>query len=78
MVFKRFSLLITVRIVILFLTIALEIYLILNSQLYATIFILFIIIILQIYFLIKFVSRTNKEIVRSSFIIRTKYIYSLF
>jgi two-component system nitrogen regulation sensor histidine kinase NtrY len=64
MVFKRFSLLITVRIVILFLTIALEIYLILNSQLYATIFILFIIIVLQIYFLIKFVGRTNKEIVR--------------
>ena len=64
MVFKRFSLLITVRIVILFLTIALEIYLILTSHLYATIFILFLIIILQIYFLIKFVSRTNKEIVR--------------
>jgi nitrogen fixation/metabolism regulation signal transduction histidine kinase len=64
MVFKRFSLLITFRIVILFLTIALEIYLILNSQLYATIFILFIIIVLQIYFLIKFVGRTNKEIVR--------------
>jgi nitrogen fixation/metabolism regulation signal transduction histidine kinase len=64
MVFKRFSLLITARIVILFLTIALEIYLILNSQLYATIFILFIIIVLQIYFLIKFVGRTNKEIVR--------------
>lgn len=50
--------------VILFLTIALEIYIILNTQLYATIFILSIIIFLQIYFLIKFVSRTNKEIVR--------------
>jgi nitrogen fixation/metabolism regulation signal transduction histidine kinase len=64
MAFKRFSLLITARIVILFLTIALTIYLILNSQLYATIFILTIIIALQTYFLIKFVSRTNKEIVR--------------
>jgi nitrogen fixation/metabolism regulation signal transduction histidine kinase len=51
-------------VVILFLTIALEIYIILNTQLYATIFILSIIIFLQIYFLIKFVSRTNKEIVR--------------
>ncbi len=64
MVFKRFGLLIILRVVILFLTIALEIYIIFNSQLYATIFILSIIIFLQIYFLIKFVSRTNKEIVR--------------
>ncbi|MGA8265373.1 MAG: ATP-binding protein [Ignavibacteriaceae bacterium] len=64
MVFKRFGLLIILRVVILFLTIALEIYIILNTQLYATIFILSIIIFLQIYFLIKFVSRTNKEIVR--------------
>jgi len=64
MVFKRFGLLIILRVVILFFTIALEIYIILNTQLYATIFILSIIIFLQIYFLIKFVSRTNKEIVR--------------
>ena len=64
MVFKRFGLLIILRVVILFLTIALEIYIILNTQLYATIFILSVIIFLQIYLLIKFVSRTNKEIVR--------------
>ena len=64
MAYKQFSLNIIIRVVFLCLTIFLFFYLISNTNLYATLIILFLLLILQIYLLIKFVSKTNKEIIR--------------
>ncbi|HKI78581.1 MAG TPA: ATP-binding protein [Ignavibacteriaceae bacterium] len=64
MAYKQFSLNIIFRVFTLCVTIFLIFYLIFKTSLYATTFILGIIIILQIYFLIRFVSKTNKEIIK--------------
>ncbi len=64
MVYKRFSLIITFRIILICLCVFLLAYVITDTSLYATIFILSIIIIIQIYSLIKFVEKTNKDISR--------------
>lgn len=64
MAYKQFSLNIIIRVVFLCLSIFLFFYLISNTSLYATSIILFLLLILQIYLLIKFVSKTNKEIIR--------------
>ena len=64
MVYKRFSLIITFRIILICLSVFLLAYVTTDTSLYATIFILSIIIIIQIYSLIKFVEKTNKDISR--------------
>lgn len=64
MIYKRFSLSIVLRIFFICATVFLLFYLIFNTKLYATTTILFLLLILQIYLLIKFVSKTNKDISR--------------
>lgn len=64
MAYKQFSLNIITKIFFICTTVFLLFYLILNTTLYATIVILFLILILQIFSLIKFVSKTNKDISR--------------
>lgn len=64
MAYKQFSLNIIFRVIILCASVFLFFFLVFNTSLYATTAILFILIILQIYLLIKFVSKTNKDITR--------------
>lgn len=64
MAFKQFSFNIIIRVFFICTTVFLLMYIYLNSTLYATITILCILVILQTYLLIKFVSKTNKEIIR--------------
>jgi len=64
MAYKQFSLNITLRVLVLCVTIFLLFYLFFNTNLYATTVILFFLVILQIYLLINFVSKTNKDITR--------------
>jgi two-component system, NtrC family, nitrogen regulation sensor histidine kinase NtrY len=64
MVYKRFSISIISRTILLCVTIFLLFYLISETTLYATITIVSIIIIIEIYSLIKFVEKTNKDISR--------------
>src|SRR3989304_7497390 len=64
MAYKQFSLNIILRVIILCATVFLLFFLAFNSGLYATITIISFIVILQIYLLIKFVSKTNKDITR--------------
>ncbi len=64
MVYKRFSLSIISRTILLCATIFLLFYLISETTLYATITIVSVIIITEIYSLIKFVEKTNKDISR--------------
>ena len=70
MAYKRFSLVIVFRIIILSLSIFLFFYLIQDTSFYATIFIIGIAIILQVYLLIKYIENTNKEISRFFYSIR--------
>jgi len=64
MVYKRFSISIISRTILLCVTIFLLFYLVTETTLYATITIVSIIIIIEIYSLIKFVEKTNKDISR--------------
>lgn len=64
MVFKRFSLIIFVRTLILCLSIAVLFYLFNETKLIATTFIVMVLIIVQVYQLIYFVQKTNREIAR--------------
>lgn len=64
MAYKQFSLNIILRVISLCATVFLLFYLFFNSSLYATTTILTFIVILQVYLLIKFVSKTNKDISR--------------
>ncbi len=64
MVYKRFSLIITYRIILICISVFLLAFVISDTNLHATIFIFAIIIIFQIYSLIKFVEKTNRDISR--------------
>ncbi len=64
MVYRKFGLNITVRIILLCLTIFLFFYLVRNISVDVTVIIIFLIIIFQIYSIIKYVQVTNRELAR--------------
>ena len=70
MAYKRFSLVIIFRIIVLSISIFLFFYLIQDTSFYATIFIIGVAVILQVYLLIKYIENTNKEISRFFYSIR--------
>lgn len=62
MVYKQFNMNVVIRVIVLTVTIFAISFVVYNTHLYATTTILFLLLILQVYLLIKFVSRTNKDL----------------
>ncbi len=64
MIFKNFRIRCLIRIALLVLTLGLTVYLILNTQLYATTLIMSVLVLYQVYNLIRFVETTNRNLSR--------------
>lgn len=71
MVFKRFRLNCTLRLILLGATIFLFLYLLFQTQLYATVFIVAVFIIYQVFALFHYVEKTNRDVTR--FLLSIKY-----
>ena len=71
MIFKRFRLNCTLRLILLGATIFLFLYLLVQTQLYATVFIVGVLIIYQIFTLFHYVEKTNRDVTR--FLLSIKY-----